>query len=107
MITFHTPLETGEFMGIDFQVMADDLSTSAARLVVVGTFISPLTVEEKSHLQDLIHLISRDGEWNGSYDDQTDYYSWNGHQVAVWGDIIHQAIIIRKTARNDFLNLLS
>nr|DAG32821.1 MAG TPA: hypothetical protein [Caudoviricetes sp.] len=107
MITFHTPLETGEFMGIDFQVMADDLSTSAARLVVVGTFISPLTVEEKSHLQDLVHLIRRDGEWNGSYDDQTDYYSWNGHQVAVWGDIIHQAIIIRKTARNDFLNLLS
>ena len=107
MITFHTPLETGEFMGIDFQVMADDLSTSAARLVVVGTFISPLTVEENSHLQDLIHLIRRDGEWNGSYDDQTDYYSWNGHQVAVWGDIIHQAIIIRKTARNDFLNLLS
>lgn len=107
MITFHTPLETGEFMGIDFQVMADDLSTSAARLVVVGTFISPLTVEEKSHLQDLVYLIRRDGEWNGSYDDQTDYYSWNGHQVAVWGDIIHQAIIIRKTARNDFLNLLS
>lgn len=107
MITFHTPLETGEFMGIDFQVMADDLSTSAARLVVVGTFISPLTVEEKSRLQDLVHLIRRDGEWNGSYDDQTDYYSWNGHQVAVWGDIIHQAIIIRKTARNDFLNLLS
>lgn len=107
MITFHTPLETGEFMGIDFQVMADDLSTSAARLVVVGTFISPLTVEEKSHLQGLVHLIRRDGEWNGSYDDQTDYYSWNGHQVAVWGDIIHQAIIIRKTARNDFLNLLS
>ena len=106
MITFHTPLETGEFMGIDFQVMAADLSTSAARLVVVGTFISPLTVEEKSHLQDLVHLIRRDCERNGTYADKPDYYSKLGQQVAVWGDIIHQAIIIRKTARNAFLNLL-
>ena len=44
MITFHTPLETGDFMGIDFQILADDLSTSAARLVVVGTFIYATTV---------------------------------------------------------------
>lgn len=106
MITFHTPLETGNFMGVDFQVMADDLSTSAARLVVVGTFISPLTTEEKARFQRLVVDIRRDGEWNGSYDDQTDYYTWNGHQVAVWGDILNQALIIRKTARNDILKLL-
>lgn len=106
MITFLTPLETGDFMGVDFQVMADDLSTSAARLVVVGTFISPLTTEEKARFQRLVVDIRRDGEWNGSYDDQTDYYTWNGHQVAVWGDILNQALIIRKTARNDILKLL-
>lgn len=107
MITFHTPLETGDFIGIDFQAMADDLSTSAARLVVVGTFISPLTTEERAALQRLIYTIRRDGEWQGAYDDQTDYYTWNGHQVAVWNDIANQALIIRKRARNDILNLLS
>lgn len=85
MITFHTPLETGEFMGINFQTLADDLTTSAARLVVVGTFISPLTTDEQRAFRRLVATIRSEGEWQGSYDDQTDYYSWCGHQLAVWG----------------------
>lgn len=93
-------------MGINFQTLADDLTTSAARLVVVGTFISPLTTDEQRAFRRLVATIRSEGEWQGSYDDQTDYYSWCGHQLAVWVDIVHQALIIRKTACNDILKML-
>ena len=70
MITFHRPIEVKEFMGIDFQSLAEDLTTSAAKLCVIGTFITPMTVDEVKIFKRLLEYIRFDGEWQGAYDER-------------------------------------
>lgn len=103
MITFHRLIETKEFMGINFQSLAEDLTTSAAKLCVIGTFITPMTVNELKIFRRLIEYIRFDGESQGAYDDQTDYYYWNGQTIVVWGDITNQALILQRNQQNDIL----
>nr|DAG66304.1 MAG TPA: hypothetical protein [Caudoviricetes sp.]DAI20732.1 MAG TPA: hypothetical protein [Caudoviricetes sp.] len=103
MITFHRPIEVKEFMGIDFQSLAEDLTTSAAKLCIIGTFITPMTVDEVKIFKRLLEYIRFDGEWQGAYDDQTDYYYWNGRTIVIWGDIANQALILQRNQRNDVL----
>lgn len=106
MVSFVNIRQVGDGFGVNFQQIADDLCTSAAKLCVLSSMYSQMTSEELSSFNKFVDFIKKEGEWEGSYDDQTDYYEWNGIHVVVWADMLNSAIIVEKTSRNYILNLL-
>nr|DAN81710.1 MAG TPA: hypothetical protein [Caudoviricetes sp.] len=106
MITFHAPRTVETLMGIDFQALCDDLGWNGAHVVAIGTFITPFDDQERVEFGRLMRRIETEGEWQGAYDDHTDYYEFGGVVLVLWRGLNDRALLLPKIIRGDIRKML-